>query len=79
AADRERLLDSIHIHLQLQKGGAIDRSTPVNQFAVERKFEEKLKALAPKPRITYILIALNMLVWLVTLLLGGSVLQTPCL
>ncbi|WP_104654577.1 rhomboid family intramembrane serine protease [Ralstonia insidiosa] len=77
AADRERLLDSIHIHLQLQKGGAIDRSTPVNQFAVERKFEEKLKALAPKPRITYLLIALNMLVWLVTLVLGGSVLQTP--
>jgi len=77
SADRERLLDSIHIHLRLQRGGAIDRSAPVNQFAAERKFEEKLKALTPQPRITYVLIALNVLVWLVTLVLGGSVLQTP--
>ncbi|AEG71098.1 transmembrane hypothetical (plasmid) [Ralstonia solanacearum Po82] len=76
-ADRERLLDSIQIHLRLRGGSAGAQSMPVNPFKAERQFEEKLEALAPQPRFTYALIALNVLAWLVTLLLGGNPLQTP--
>ncbi len=76
-ADRERLLDSIQIHLRLRSGSAGAPSMPVNPFKAERQFEEKLEALAPQPRFTYALIALNVLAWLVTLLLGGNPLQTP--
>ncbi len=76
-ADRERLLDSIQIHLRLRGGSAGTPSMPVNPFKAERQFEEKLEALAPQPRLTYALIALNVLAWLVTLLQGGNPLQTP--
>ncbi len=77
AADRERLLDSIQIHLRLRGGMAGAQSMPVNPFKAERQFEERLEALAPRPRLTYALIALNVLVWLATLVLGGNLLQTP--
>ncbi|MBT1539018.1 rhomboid family intramembrane serine protease [Ralstonia solanacearum] len=76
-ADRERLLDSIQIHLRLHGGSVGAQSMPVNPFKAERQFEEKLEALAPQPRFTYALIVLNVLAWLVTLMLGGNPLQTP--
>ncbi len=76
-ADRERLVDSIQIHLRLRGGITGTPSMPVNPFKAERQFEEQLAALAPRPHLTHALIALNVLAWLATLVLGGNPLQTP--
>ncbi|AXW64586.1 rhomboid family intramembrane serine protease (plasmid) [Ralstonia solanacearum] len=76
-ADRERLLDSILIHLRLHGGTAGAQAIPVNPFKAERQFVEQLEALTPRPYLTHALIALNVLVWLATLGLGGNLLQTP--
>ncbi|WP_347329060.1 rhomboid family intramembrane serine protease, partial [Ralstonia pseudosolanacearum] len=76
-ADRERLVDSIQIHLRLRGGMTGTPSMPVNPFKAERQFEEQLAALAPRPHLTHALIALNVLAWLATLVLGGNPLQTP--
>lgn len=45
----------------------------LNEIAIEREFQERLKAMAPVPWITYSLIAVNCLVWLLTLSMGAGI------
>lgn len=49
----------------------------VNPLIEEREFQEKLKSLAPIPWITYLIIAINILVWVLNVSNGASVLQAP--
>lgn len=44
----------------------------VNEIAVEREFQERLKSMAPVPWLTYTLVGLNVLVWLLTLSMGAG-------
>lgn len=76
--DQERLVDAVNsrigCHSQRQQ---LARTPVLNQFAAEREFQKKLKALAPHPWVTYALIGINIVVWGLTLKLGAGVLQAP--
>ncbi|MBI5900557.1 MAG: rhomboid family intramembrane serine protease [Rhodocyclales bacterium] len=75
---QEQLLDAINVRL-LGVAGHAPESQPAstNPLRENREFQEKLKALGPTPWMTYILIGLNVLIWLGTVALGASIAQAP--
>ena len=70
---QEQMLEAIKHCMEKQapaNGRAIGEL--VNEIAIEREFQERLKAMAPVPWITYSLIAMNGLIWLLTLFMGAG-------
>jgi rhomboid protease GluP len=58
-------------------GNEGDAQTVLNPLSEEREFQERLKTFAPIPWATYTLIAVNVLVWAITVLNGAAVLKAP--
>jgi len=78
-SDREAILDMVNYRIRLASGitmGAAGPGVP-KLLAAEREFIENLEELAPQPWAAYALIAVNILVWMVTLYYGAAVMQTP--
>jgi len=75
---QEKLLEGVNRRLQ-QAGGDAGKEPPVlvNPLTEARQFQERLKSLAPIPWITYLLIAINLLVWGITVTNGSGFLQAP--
>jgi rhomboid protease GluP len=73
--DQEKLLDAVDQRLTSTALGSRQVDPAVNVLTEERLFQERLVALAPKTWVTYGLIALNVLVWGLTVTLGAGVLQ----
>ena len=75
---QEQLLDAINSKL-LGAAGSNSETQPAltNPLRENREFQEKLEALGPTPWVTYILISLNVLIWLGTVALGASFAQAP--
>lgn len=75
---QEQLLDAINSRLLGVAGpNAVTQPALTNPLRENREFQEKLKALGPTPWVTYILISLNVFIWLGTVALGASLAQTP--
>lgn len=75
---QERIFAAINCRLQQSRADAGETyQAPVNPLIEEREFQEKLKALAPIPWITYLIIAINILVWGLNVSNGAGVLQAP--
>lgn len=72
--DQERLLDAVNQRLVNASGDARGVNPVVNVLAQERKFQERLVALAPKTWVTFGIIGLNVAVWLLMLVFGSGVL-----
>lgn len=73
--DQEKLLDAVDQRLTSMASGSRQVDPAVNVLTEERLFQERLVALAPQTWVTYGLIGLNVLVWGLTVALGGGVLQ----
>lgn len=75
---QEKLLGAVNRHLQqpLTDTGEKPQAL-VNPLTEEREFQERLKSFAPTPWITYLIIAVNVLVWGITVINGADILQTP--
>ena len=71
--DQERLLDAIN--RRISDGNPWHKSEGQNDLLAEREFQEKLKALAPIPWVTYAVIGINVVVWSITVALGASPMQ----
>jgi rhomboid protease GluP len=70
---QEKMLEAIKRCIEKQApvdGQAIGEL--VNEIAIEREFQERLRAMAPVPWVTYSLIAMNGLIWLLTLSMGAG-------
>ena len=70
---QERMLEAVKRCMEKRKpanGQAVGEL--VNEIAVEREFQERLKAMAPVPWVTYSLVATNVLIWLLTLSMGAG-------
>lgn len=52
-------------------------NTVIDTLAGDRELEARLKSLTPIPWITYILAALNILIWGAAIFQGGGIMQTP--
>jgi rhomboid protease GluP len=75
---QEQILDAINIRLlSIAEANSGTQPALSNPLKESREFQENLKALAPTPWLTYMLIALNVLVWLGTVALGASFAQAP--
>ena len=75
AEDQEKLLDAVYQRLESMAPRVGPADPAVNVLAEERLFQERLLALAPRTWVTYGLIALNVLVWGLTLAFGSGVLH----
>lgn len=75
-AEQIRLFNTITAQLQSRTA---DQATPLldNQLQEELEFQQRLKAFAPVPWLTYGLIAVNVIVWLASLMYGGGVKGSP--
>jgi rhomboid protease GluP len=69
-ADQERLLQAILDRVRARNSDVA--IAPVNELVEQRLFRERLEALAPRPWLTWVLIALNVLVWAVMALSGSN-------
>lgn len=70
---QEKMLEAVRRCMDNQapaEGQAIGEM--VNEIAVEREFQERLKSMAPVPWLTYSLIGLNAVIWLLTLSMGAG-------
>ena len=75
---QEQLLDATKLRHEKATGrtsGELGATT--NELKEEREFQEKLKALQPHPWITYGLISINVLIWLLALTQGANIINTP--
>lgn len=73
---QENLFKAIQQHVKTDVFG----NTPVkldNHIAAEKEFLDRLKSFAPIPWLTYGLIAVNVTVWLASLLQGAGVMGSP--
>jgi rhomboid protease GluP len=76
--EQENVLEALN--RRLQQYGAQTGTAPrtlINTIVEEREFHEKLKSLTPTPWITYLIIAINVLVWLITVANGASIQSAP--
>ena len=74
---QEKLLDAVNTRLRRASGTSEwKEAVAPNQLVIERQFHEQLAGLMPHTWVTYSLIAINVLIWLVTLRFGASFLQT---
>lgn len=72
-AAQESLLQAIRHHLAASTSPAASQMDELSQeIGRENEFQEQLKALAPFPWLTWLLVAANVGIWLVTLKLGGG-------
>ncbi|MES2187809.1 MAG: rhomboid family intramembrane serine protease [Pseudomonadota bacterium] len=74
-ADHEAIVGAVLQRLAAQGPG--DALPVANPFEAERLFQAHLKALAPRPWVTWALAALNIGVWLLMLRAGTDVWQIP--
>lgn len=75
-AEQERLYEAVHRRLQRPAAGDPD-APAINPLAEEREFQARLKSFAPVPWATYGLVAINVLVWIVTVALGAGLAGAP--
>lgn len=75
--DQERLLDAIHRWKAHAAGESPISVGLSNELVVEREFQERLTALAPKTWATWALVTINVLIWVIGLTQGASALGTP--
>lgn len=76
--DQERLLDAVNLRHAKASGHVPEGQSAIsNELKEEREFQEKLKALQPHALVTYAIIVINVLIWLVTLTQGASIFNTP--
>jgi rhomboid protease GluP len=76
--DQEKALQAITERINASanpSGFGTPRAAPVNQLTEERLFAERMKALAPVTWVVWILIGLNISIWVLTVALGGGLLQ----
>lgn len=75
---QEQMLEAINRHLRLAAGGEDGPAGElINPIAEERRFQEQLKALAPIPWITYLMIASNVIIWGLTVAAGADITHAP--
>lgn len=75
---QEKLLEAVNRRLQQSGTDAVEEPQALaNSLTEEREFQERLKSLAPTPWITYLIIAINVLVWGITVINGSGILQAP--
>lgn len=75
---QEGLLQAINRRLQQRRSDAgLEPQSLVNPLTEEREFQERLKSFAPIPWITYLIIAINVLIWGVTVFYGAGLVQAP--
>lgn len=65
------------INRRVARADSSNASAPANPLAEEREFQERLKSLAPTPWLTYGLIAVNILIWAITVALGAGIMTVP--
>lgn len=72
-ATQETLLQAIRQRLAASDSPAANQADEMRrELDQENEFEEQLKALAPIPWLTWLLVAANIGIWLITLNLGGG-------
>lgn len=75
---QEKLLEAVNRRIRQSRADAGEEpETLTNPLVEEREFQERLKSFAPIPWITYLVIAINVLVWGIALVNGAGALQTP--
>jgi rhomboid protease GluP len=75
---QEQFIDAVRQRLQdAHEGDPSKQPVVVDEAREEQEFLEGLRSLAPHTWMTFGLIVLNVLVWLGTLMLGGSILTSP--
>lgn len=75
---QERLLQAVNRRFQQYRTDAgLEPQSLVNPLLEEREFQEHLKSFAPIPWITYLIIAINILTWGITVLYGAGFGQAP--
>lgn len=79
AQDQENLMGAVIGRLKRNRRNKSAETARLllNSLTEEREFQERLKSLAPVPWITYVIVAINVLVWLLTLANGASILNAP--
>jgi rhomboid protease GluP len=76
--DQERLLDAANLRHAKASGYMSEGQSAIsNDLKEEREFQEKLKALQPHAWVTYAIIGINVLIWLVALTQGATIISTP--
>lgn len=71
---QEALLQAIQGRLAQQDSPvAAQLEEMTRELSQENEFQETLKALSPTPWLTWLLVAINLAIWLITLGLGGGV------
>ena len=72
-AAQESLLQAIRHHLAASTSPAASQMDELSQeIGRENEFQEQLKALAPFPWLTWLLVAANLAIWLLTVKLGAG-------
>ena len=72
-AAQESLLQAIRHHLAASTSPAASQMDELSQeIGRENEFQEQLKALAPIPWLTWLLVAANLTIWLLTVKLGAG-------
>lgn len=72
-AAQESLLQAIRHHLAASTSPAASQMDELSQeIGRENEFQEQLKALAPIPWLTWLLVAANLAIWLLTVKLGAG-------
>ena len=72
--DQEKILDVIHSRL-ISPSSRMHSESSVNLLRLEREFQEKLKAMAPRTWVTYGLVALNVAIWGSMVAMGADLLK----
>ena len=76
--EQEHLMEAVIQRLRRIRNNSAETAQPLlNSLTEEREFQERLKSLAPIPWVTYAIIAINVVVWVVTLANGASILNAP--
>lgn len=76
--DQQKLVESINQCLQRSRAAKGVLHTEINNSLIEeQEFQKRLKALSPIPWITYLLAAVNVMVWLITLVNGATYNASP--
>lgn len=75
---QEKLYEAVSRRIQSYAGEPLTapqgQSNPLTE---EREFQERLKSLAPIPWVTYGLIALNVVIWAMTVTMGATIAKAP--
>jgi len=76
--DQNNMVDAINQCLQHSRAArGLPHIEVQNPLVEEQEFQERLKALAPIPWLTYLLVTINVTVWLFMLLNGSSFNNSP--